>query len=151
MPRALLPRRAARPSGVRRHLLASAAVQVVVAFVTAGAPARTPSLAFGILVPVYGLGLAGLWGRPHGHVTDPAGRARRTVRWVILLVGLDSIAILALHRLHATATRITSPAAPRTSRRGSAGCWVAVATAWFGVGYGIVLGYYYAVVKRNTR
>jgi hypothetical protein len=28
--------------------------------------------------------------------------------------------------------------------------WVAVATAWFLVGNGIVLGYYYAVVRRNA-
>jgi hypothetical protein len=27
---------------------------------------------------------------------------------------------------------------------------VGVATAWVGVGDGIVLGYYYAVVRRNT-
>jgi hypothetical protein len=53
------------PAGVRRHLLASAAVQVVVAFVTAGLRPYT-GLAFGILVPVYGLGLAGLWGATRG-------------------------------------------------------------------------------------
>jgi hypothetical protein len=53
------------PAGVRRQLLASAAVQVVVAFVTAGARPYT-SLAFGILVPVYGLGLAGFWGATRG-------------------------------------------------------------------------------------
>jgi hypothetical protein len=27
---------------------------------------------------------------------------------------------------------------------------VAVATAWVGIGMGIVLGYYYAVIRRNT-
>ena len=53
------------PTGVRRQLLASAVVQTVVAFVTALARPYT-SLAFGILVPVYGLGLAGLWGATRG-------------------------------------------------------------------------------------
>jgi hypothetical protein len=50
---------------VRRHLLASAAVEVVVALLTAGLRPYT-GLAFGILVPVYGLGLAGLWGATRG-------------------------------------------------------------------------------------
>ena len=53
------------PADVRRHLLASVAVEVVVAFVTAGLRPYT-SLAFGILVPVYGLGLTGLWGAARG-------------------------------------------------------------------------------------
>ena len=55
----------AAPPDVRRHLLGAAAVQVVVGFATAGARPNT-SLAFGILVPVYGVGLAGLWGARHG-------------------------------------------------------------------------------------
>lgn len=55
----------AAPAGVRRLLLGAVAVQVVVAFTTAGARPNT-SLAFGILVPVYGVGLAGLWGARHG-------------------------------------------------------------------------------------
>jgi hypothetical protein len=53
------------PPVVRRHLLASAAVEVVAALVTAGLRPYT-GLAFGILVPVYGLGLAGLWGATRG-------------------------------------------------------------------------------------
>jgi hypothetical protein len=53
------------PPDVRRHLLASVAVEVVAAFTTAGLRPYT-SLAFGILVPVYGLGLAGLWGATRG-------------------------------------------------------------------------------------
>jgi hypothetical protein len=53
------------PPAVRRHLLGALAVQVVVALATAAARPFT-SLAFGILVPVYGLGLAGLWGARHG-------------------------------------------------------------------------------------
>jgi hypothetical protein len=40
-------------------------VQVVVALVTAIARPFT-GLAFGILVPVFGLGLAGLWGARRG-------------------------------------------------------------------------------------
>lgn len=53
------------PKDVRRHLLGATVVQTAVAFATAGARPFT-SLAFGILVPVYGLGLAGLWGARHG-------------------------------------------------------------------------------------
>jgi hypothetical protein len=53
------------PRSVRRHLLGATLVQTAVAFATAGARPFT-SLAFGILVPVYGLGLAGLWGARHG-------------------------------------------------------------------------------------
>jgi hypothetical protein len=52
-------------AAVRRHLLASLAVEVVVAFAAAGLRPYT-SLAFGILVPVYGLALAGLWGATRG-------------------------------------------------------------------------------------
>ena len=53
------------PRDVQRSLMASLAVQVVVAFVTASIRVFT-SLAFGILVPVWGLGLAGLWCARHG-------------------------------------------------------------------------------------
>lgn len=53
------------PTRVRLHLLGSWAVQIAVALVTAGARPFT-SLAFGILVPVHGLALAGLWGARHG-------------------------------------------------------------------------------------
>lgn len=53
------------PALVRRQLLAAAAVEVVVALVGAGLRPYT-SLAFGVLVPVYGLGLAGLWGATRG-------------------------------------------------------------------------------------
>lgn len=53
------------PSGVQRHLMASLAGQVVVAFTTASIRPFT-SVAFGILVPVWGLGLAGLWCARHG-------------------------------------------------------------------------------------
>jgi hypothetical protein len=53
------------PALVRRHLLASLAVEVVVAFTAAGLRPYT-SLAFGILAPVYGLALAGWWGATRG-------------------------------------------------------------------------------------
>ncbi len=50
---------------VRRSLLGSLAVQVVVALATAIARPYT-SLAAGALVPMYGLGLCGLWSARHG-------------------------------------------------------------------------------------
>jgi hypothetical protein len=53
------------PKGVRRHLLGALAVQAAVAFATAAARPFT-TLAFGVLAPVYGLGLTGLWGARHG-------------------------------------------------------------------------------------
>lgn len=53
------------PKPVQRQLMASLAVQIVVAFTTASIRVFT-SLAFGILVPVWGLGLAGLWCARHG-------------------------------------------------------------------------------------
>lgn len=57
------------PKQVRLVLLGSLAAQVVVGLATASARPFTP-LAFGMLVPMYGLGLAGLWGAFHG--TYPA-------------------------------------------------------------------------------
>lgn len=53
------------PARPRWHLLGSLAVEVVVAFATAGVRPNT-SLAFGLLAPVYGQALAGLWGAVHG-------------------------------------------------------------------------------------
>lgn len=53
------------PGPVQRHLMASFAVEVVVALAAASIRIYTP-LAFGILVPMYGLGLAGLWGARYG-------------------------------------------------------------------------------------
>lgn len=53
------------PRSVQVQLLGSLAVEVVVALATAGAKPYT-SLAFGILAPVYGLGIAGLWAARHG-------------------------------------------------------------------------------------
>ena len=53
------------PRAVQLHLLGSFGTEVVIAFATASARPFT-SLAFGLLVPVYGLGLCGLWGARHG-------------------------------------------------------------------------------------
>jgi hypothetical protein len=48
------------PAAMRRPLLGALGVEIVVALVTASVRPFT-GLAFGVLVPVYGLGLAGLW------------------------------------------------------------------------------------------
>lgn len=53
------------PPATRRTLLASFAVQVVIAIVAASVRPYT-EVAFGVLVPVYGLGLCGVWGAAHG-------------------------------------------------------------------------------------
>jgi hypothetical protein len=53
------------PRIVQRVLMASLGAEVVVAVVTASVRAYT-ELAFGALVPMWGLGLAGLWGARHG-------------------------------------------------------------------------------------
>ena len=53
------------PRDVQLHLLGSFGAEVVIAFSTASARPFT-SLAFGMLVPVYGLGCCGLWGARHG-------------------------------------------------------------------------------------
>ncbi len=71
------------------------------------------------------------------------------MRWVILLVGLDSIAILALLDCR-NRDEDHFVGGVEDKKAWIKWLWVAVATAWFGVGYGIVLGYYYAVIKRNS-
>lgn len=53
------------PTAVRRQLLGATAAQVVVALVTASIRPFTP-LAFGVLAPVFGLGLQCLWAARHG-------------------------------------------------------------------------------------
>lgn len=60
------------PKDVQRHLMASLAIQVAVAFITASIRVFT-SLAFGILVPVWGLGLAGMWCARHGEFAPRDG------------------------------------------------------------------------------
>jgi hypothetical protein len=57
--------RGVAPPEVRRSLLGALVFEVAVALGTAIARPYT-SLAAGILVPVYGLGLCGLWGARHG-------------------------------------------------------------------------------------
>lgn len=57
------------PASTRRRLLGALTVQTVVALATAGVRPFTP-LAFGVLVPTFGLGACGLWGARHG--TFPA-------------------------------------------------------------------------------
>jgi hypothetical protein len=60
---------------VRRQLLGSLAAEVAVALVTAAARPYTIA-ATGILAPLYGLGLAGLWAARHG-TFGPRQPARR--------------------------------------------------------------------------
>ena len=67
------------PPRVRRHLLGSLALEVVVALAAAAARPYT-SLAFGVLVPVYGLGMAGLWAARHGTFPPRAPTGRPTGR-----------------------------------------------------------------------
>ncbi|MEA2974138.1 MAG: hypothetical protein QOG82_2596 [Actinomycetota bacterium] len=59
------------PPAVRNRLVGALAVQTVVGLVTAGIRLYT-NLAAGTLVPVFGLGLCGLWAATHGRF------ARRT-------------------------------------------------------------------------
>lgn len=53
------------PGSVRRSLLGALAVQVLVGLATAAVRPYT-TLAAGTLVPMYGLGLCGLWAARHG-------------------------------------------------------------------------------------
>jgi hypothetical protein len=53
------------PRAVQVRLLVPLGIEVAVGIMTASVRLYSP-LAFGILVPMYGLGLAGLWGARHG-------------------------------------------------------------------------------------
>lgn len=53
------------PPAVQRVMMTALAVEVVVALGAASLRVYT-ALAFGILVPMFGLGLSGLWGARHG-------------------------------------------------------------------------------------
>jgi hypothetical protein len=64
------------PTRVKRILLGSLAVEVVAALVTAGVRPYT-SLAFGALVPLYGLAMAGLWAARYGTFPPRVVRHRR--------------------------------------------------------------------------
>ena len=57
------------PDGVRRGFLACLAVQVIVGVASASLRPFT-ALAFGVLVPVFGLGLGGLWAARHGEFAN---------------------------------------------------------------------------------
>jgi hypothetical protein len=70
---------AGAPRRVRRHLLGAVAAQAAVALATAAARPFTP-LAFGILVPTFGMGMAGLWGARHASFPPRRPRARRPGR-----------------------------------------------------------------------
>ena len=61
------------PRAVQWNLWGSAALQTIVAFTTASLRPFT-SLAFGILVPMYGLGVAGLWAARHGSFPSRTNR-----------------------------------------------------------------------------
>jgi len=71
------------------------------------------------------------------------------VRWLLLFLVLDSVAIFTLIDCM-TRNADQFAGGPEDKQAWTRWLWIAVATAWFGVGYGIVLGYYWAVVKRNT-
>lgn len=64
------------PTEVRRSLLGALAVQVAAGLVTAAARPYT-SLAAGVLVPMWGLGLCGLWAARHGTFPPRARDTRR--------------------------------------------------------------------------
>ena len=71
------------------------------------------------------------------------------MRWVFLLAGLESVALFTLLDC-VNRDAIDFPGGAEDRAAWIKWLWVAVATAWFGVGNGIVLGYYYSVVKRNS-
>ena len=67
------------PAAVRKSLLGALAVQVAVGLATAGARPYT-SLAAGVLVPMWGLGLCGLWAARHGDFPPRPVDTRRSGR-----------------------------------------------------------------------
>ena len=71
------------------------------------------------------------------------------MRWLILIFGLEIPPVLSLLDC---VNRDPDEFAEGAADRAGWLRWlvVAVFTVFIGVGYGIVLGYYYAVVKRNT-
>ncbi|MGI8983887.1 MAG: hypothetical protein ACR2HM_05045 [Acidimicrobiales bacterium] len=64
------------PSNVRRSLRGALAAQVVVGLATAGVRPYT-SLAAGVLVPMWGLSLCGLWAARHGEFPPGPPDTRR--------------------------------------------------------------------------
>jgi hypothetical protein len=71
------------------------------------------------------------------------------MQWVILLVGLDIPAALALLDC---INRSPDQFEGGTGDRAGWLRWLIIALplSWVLIGYGIVLGYYYSVVRRNT-
>jgi hypothetical protein len=71
------------------------------------------------------------------------------MQWFVLLVGLDIPAVLALlDCVNRSPDQFEGGAGDRAG-------WlrwliIALPLSWVLIGYGIVLGYYYAVVRRNT-
>jgi hypothetical protein len=65
------------PRRVRRHLLGSLAAEVAIALATAAVRPFT-TLAFGVLAPMFGLAVAGLWAARYGTFPprDAPGRRR---------------------------------------------------------------------------
>jgi hypothetical protein len=61
------------PNAIKRALLAALGAQTVVGLATAAARPFT-TLAFGVLVPLFGLALTGLWGARHGRFGPRRGR-----------------------------------------------------------------------------
>ena len=64
------------PPVVRRSLLAALTTQALVGLTSASLRPFT-SLAFGVLVPVFGLGLCGLWAARHGEFPARPDRGQR--------------------------------------------------------------------------
>jgi len=72
------------PRHIRRSLLGSLGVEVLVGLATAAVHPFTP-LAFGVLVPMYGLALCGLWAARHGTFPprppeEPSAKQRKAAR-----------------------------------------------------------------------
>jgi hypothetical protein len=61
------------PRPVQLRLLGSLAAEMVIAFVAVGIRPFS-SVAFGVLAPMWGLGLCGLWGARHGRFGPRSGR-----------------------------------------------------------------------------
>ena len=71
------------------------------------------------------------------------------MRWLLLVLGLEFPALLALIDCNARPDEHFAEGA--ADKKGwSRWLLIAILTACIGIGMGIVLGYYYAVVRRNT-
>ena len=120
--------RRARRRCVRFRLLAALGVQVAVAVAAASVRPFTAA-AFGVLAPMFGLGLAGLWGSRYGMFPARAadGREPRLVGyipWWLLLLGLELPGRAGPARLHQSARR---PLRRRRADRRSWQGWLVVA------------------------